>query len=101
MIKSKLYLAVATVSLILVPQLPSHKAVAKSPPVNAQGQVESFADLSERLLPSVVNVATTQKMDMVENIWIVTKARPMMRQAHLVLVSLLMRKRAMSSQIIT
>jgi serine protease Do len=67
MIKSKLYLAVATASLILVPQLPSHKAVAKSPPVNAQGQVESFADLSERLLPSVVNVATTQKMDMVEN----------------------------------
>jgi serine protease Do len=67
MFKSKLYLAVAAASVLLVSHVPMHSAGAKSPRVNAGGQIESFADLSERLLPSVVNIATTQKVEALEN----------------------------------
>jgi serine protease Do len=43
----------AVMALILVVALPIGQGVAKAPP-------ESFADLAERLLPSVVNISTTQ-----------------------------------------
>jgi serine protease Do len=43
----------AFMALMLVVSLPMSPGVAKSPP-------ESFADLAERLLPSVVNISTTQ-----------------------------------------
>ena len=43
----------AVMALILVVALPIGQGVAKGPP-------DSFADLAERLLPSVVNISTTQ-----------------------------------------
>jgi serine protease Do len=48
-------LLAAVMALILVVVLPISHGMAKGPP-------ESFADLAERLLPSVVNISTTQKV---------------------------------------
>ncbi len=45
--------AAAVCALALVVALPANQSAAKAPP-------ESFADLAERLLPSVVNISTTQ-----------------------------------------
>lgn len=67
MFRSKLFLAVASCSLMFSVGSISDSAYAKAPMVNEKGQIESFADLSERLLPSVVNIATTQKLDAIEN----------------------------------
>jgi serine protease Do len=43
------------------------QAHAKSPAVDINGSITSFADLSARLLPSVVNIASTQKAETLEN----------------------------------
>ena len=52
----------ATGSIDLIGQ-----AKAKSPAVDVNGRITSFADLSERLLPSVVNISSTQKVESLEN----------------------------------
>lgn len=67
MFRSKLILAVSVVSLAFSTGGIMNSAEAKSPPVDASGNIKSFADLSEQLLPSVVNIATTQKLDALEN----------------------------------
>lgn len=46
----------AFLALALVVALPATQGAAKAPP-------QSFADLAERLLPSVVNISTTQKVE--------------------------------------
>ena len=67
MLRSTLCLAVLSATFVVTLQAPFQSAQAKTPPISTNGEIHSFADLSERLLPSVVNIATKQKIGAMEN----------------------------------
>ncbi|MGN7503539.1 MAG: DegQ family serine endoprotease [Alphaproteobacteria bacterium] len=67
MLRSKLCLAILSATFVVTLQSPLRSAEAKMPPIDSNGEIHSFADLSERLLPSVVNIATKQKIGAMEN----------------------------------